>query len=98
MKHSLPAIQIDDLTVAYDYKPALWDIDLTVPEGVLMAVVGPNGAGKSTMIKAVLGIVKPIAGSIRVFGEPYKSRWIKWRTYRKRAVWTGTFPPWPWMW
>ena len=45
------AISVDDLTVAYNYKPVLWDIDLAVPEGVLMAVVGPNGAGKSTLIK-----------------------------------------------
>lgn len=34
------AIQVDDLTVAYDYKPVLWDIDLKIPEGVLMAIVG----------------------------------------------------------
>ena len=70
----LPAIQIDDLTVAYDYKPVLWDIDLVVPEGVLMAIVGPNGAGKSTLIKAILGIIKPIAGSVQVFGKPYKKQ------------------------
>ena len=36
------AIQVDDLTVAYNYKPVLWDIDLVIPEGVLMAIVGPN--------------------------------------------------------
>ena len=69
-----PAIKIDDLTVAYDYKPVLWDIDLVVPEGVLMAVVGPNGAGKSTLIKSILGIIKPIAGSVQVFGKPYKKQ------------------------
>ncbi|MCK0159152.1 metal ABC transporter ATP-binding protein [Allomuricauda sp. F6463D] len=69
-----PAIQIDDLTVAYDYKPVLWDIDLVIPDGVLMAIVGPNGAGKSTLIKAILGIIEPIAGSVQVFGEPYKKQ------------------------
>lgn len=68
------AIQIDDLTVAYDYKPVLWDVDLAVPEGVLMAIVGPNGAGKSTLIKAILGIVKPIAGSVSIFGKPYHNQ------------------------
>lgn len=47
------AINVHDLTVAYDYKPVLWDIHLQVPEGVLMALVGPNGAGKSTLIKAM---------------------------------------------
>ena len=37
------AVKVDDLTVAYNYKPVLWDIDLEIPEGVLMAIVGPNG-------------------------------------------------------
>ncbi len=68
------AIQVDDLTVAYNYKPVLWDIDLVIPEGVLMAIVGPNGAGKSTLIKAVLGIIEPIAGSVAIYGEPYKKQ------------------------
>lgn len=71
------AIKIDDLTVAYDYKPVLWDIDLKIPEGVLMAIVGPNGAGKSTLIKAILGIIKPIAGSVKIFGKPYKTQRAK---------------------
>jgi manganese/zinc/iron transport system ATP- binding protein len=74
MSNIIPAIQIDDLTVAYDYKPVLWDIDLVIPEGVLMAIVGPNGAGKSTLIKSILGIIKPIAGSVQVFGKPYKKQ------------------------
>lgn len=69
------AVTIDDLTVAYKYKPVLWDIDLVVPEGILMAVVGPNGAGKTTLIKAILNIIKPIAGTILIYGKSYqKSR------------------------
>ncbi len=68
------AITVDDLTVAYNYKPVLWDIDLAIPEGVLMAIVGPNGAGKSTLIKSILGIIEPIAGSVSVFGKPYKEQ------------------------
>ena len=53
------AIEITDLTVAYGEKPVLWDVDLTVPEGVLMAIVGPNGAGKTTLIKACLLYTSP---------------------------------------
>jgi manganese/zinc/iron transport system ATP- binding protein len=49
------AIEVNDLTVAYREQPVLWDVDLTVPAGVLMAIVGPNGAGKTTLIKAMLG-------------------------------------------
>ena len=62
------ALSISDLTVAYEDKPALWDVDLEVPAGAAMAIVGPNGAGKSTLLKAVLGLVKPAAGKIELFG------------------------------
>lgn len=66
-----PAIEVTDLTVAYGDRPALWDVDMTVPAGVLMAVVGPNGAGKTTLIKSILGVVEPAAGRIRVAGDSY---------------------------
>ncbi len=65
------AIEILDLTVAYREAPVLWDVDLQIPAGVLMALIGPNGAGKTTLLKAVLGLVQPTAGDIRVFGKPY---------------------------
>jgi manganese/zinc/iron transport system ATP- binding protein len=68
------AIEINDLTVAYRDQPVLWDIDLEVPAGVLMAVVGPNGAGKTTLIKSVLGLVKPAAGRVLVHGRPYSEQ------------------------
>ncbi|HLV37594.1 MAG TPA: metal ABC transporter ATP-binding protein [Spirillospora sp.] len=71
-KHSAAlALEIDDLTVAYNGKPALWDVDMRVPEGVLMAIVGPNGAGKSTLIKAALDLIPRAAGDVRIFGKPY---------------------------
>lgn len=66
------ALAVDDLTVAYDEKPAIWDIDLAVPEGVLMGVVGPNGAGKSTLIKAVLNLIPRAAGTVSFYGKPYE--------------------------
>ncbi len=65
------AVEVTDLTVAYRDRPVLWDVDLTVPPGVLMAVVGPNGAGKTTLMKAILGLVTPSAGQALIFGKPY---------------------------
>jgi manganese/zinc/iron transport system ATP- binding protein len=65
------AIQVNDLTVAYREKPVLWDVDLIIPEGALMALIGPNGAGKSTLLKTMLGLVKPAAGEVRFFGKSY---------------------------
>ena len=65
------AVEVTDLTVAYQEKPVLWDVDLDVPQGVLMAVVGPNGAGKTTMLKAILGLLTPAAGQVSIFGKSY---------------------------
>ncbi|NIS74173.1 MAG: ATP-binding cassette domain-containing protein [Deltaproteobacteria bacterium] len=69
-----PAIGLEDLTVAYRATPVLWDIDLEVPPGVLMAIVGPNGAGKTTLIKAIMGLVRPVAGHVSIFGRPYEKQ------------------------
>lgn len=68
------AIQVQDLTVAYRDKPVLWDIDMDVPEGILMAIVGPNGAGKTTLIKSILGLVEPAAGQVLIYGQPYEQQ------------------------
>jgi len=67
-------VSITDLTVAYRENAVLWDVDLEVPPGVLMAIVGPNGAGKTTLMKTILGLVKPAAGSVRIFGKPYSGQ------------------------
>jgi manganese/zinc/iron transport system ATP- binding protein len=71
MSATQKALEVQDLTVAYDEKPVLWDIDLDVPAGLLLAIVGPNGAGKTTLIKAILGLVKPAAGQILIYGKSY---------------------------
>lgn len=68
------AIDVSDLTVAYHDRPVLWDVDLEVPSGVLMAIAGPNGAGKTTLIKTILGLIKPAAGRVLVHGAPYREQ------------------------
>lgn len=67
-------ITVEDLTVAYREAPVLWDVDLEVPAGTLMAIVGPNGAGKSTLIKTILGLMEASAGRVLVYGKPYKEQ------------------------
>ena len=63
-------LHVEDVTMAYRESAVLWDIDLDVPEGVRCAIVGPNGAGKSTLLKGVLGLEKPVAGYVRLWGRP----------------------------
>jgi manganese/zinc/iron transport system ATP- binding protein len=62
-------IEVHDLTVSYNRRPVLWDIDFTTPEGQLIGIVGPNGAGKSTLIKAIMGLVPLSSGYVRIFGK-----------------------------
>ena len=69
---TVPAIEVADLTIAYRDRPVVWDVDLTVPAGILMAICGPNGAGKTTMMKAILGLLKPVAGTVQVLGKSYE--------------------------
>lgn len=68
------AVQVEDLTVIYHEKPVLWDVDIQVPSGVVMAIVGPNGSGKTTLIRTILGMVKPAAGHVSILGLPYPKR------------------------
>jgi manganese/zinc/iron transport system ATP- binding protein len=64
------ALDVHDVTVAYYRKPVLWDVDLSLPAGRLIAIMGPNGAGKSTLLKAALGLVPLASGRILIFGKP----------------------------
>lgn len=63
-------LSIHAMTVAYDRKPVLWDVDYDASPGRLVAVVGPNGAGKSTLIKGCLGLVPRASGVVEYWGRP----------------------------
>ena len=65
-------LSVHDLTVAYQRKPVIWDVDLNIPEGKLVGIVGPNGAGKSTLLKACLDLIPKTSGWVHVYGEPYR--------------------------
>jgi zinc/manganese transport system ATP-binding protein len=58
------ALRFQNLTLGYDRHPAVHHLDGAVQRGALVAVVGPNGAGKSTLFKGIVGVLKPLAGSI----------------------------------
>ena len=61
-------LSVHAMTVAYQRKPVLWDVDYDAPPNRLIAIVGPNGAGKSTFIKACLGLVPSAAGEVAFWG------------------------------
>jgi len=64
-----PAIHIKQLWKAYDGTPALQGLNLDAWPGEIVGLIGPNGAGKTTAIKIVVGLLRPDAGLVRVFGR-----------------------------
>jgi zinc/manganese transport system ATP-binding protein len=61
-------LQFRDVTLGYDRHPAVHHLSGEIAPGALLAVVGPNGAGKSTLFRGLVGILKPLSGSILTGG------------------------------
>ena len=59
-----PILEFHDLTLGYDRHPAVHHLDGVVEAGSLTAIVGPNGSGKSTLMKGIVGMLRPLGGSI----------------------------------
>ncbi|HNZ47958.1 MAG TPA: ABC transporter ATP-binding protein [Candidatus Hydrogenedentes bacterium] len=64
------AIHIDRATVNYGSFCALENVTMQIRQGQLVTIVGPNGGGKSTLFKLILGLVRPVTGSVQVLGMP----------------------------
>src|SRR5688500_607862 len=62
------------LSVGYSAEAVCAPVDLLVRPGEVVALIGPNGAGKSTVLRAVLGLLTPLRGTLTVFGEPVDER------------------------
>jgi len=68
MMHT-PAIEISGLTARYGAVTAVDNVDLTIHTGQTVALLGPNGAGKTTTVKNLLGVLRPAAGSVSIYGR-----------------------------
>ena len=73
-------IELAGLTKSYGDVPAVRGIDLAIRPGETVALLGPNGAGKSTTIDMLLGLTRPDAGRVSVFGatpeEAVRAGWV----------------------
>ena len=64
-----PPIEVRGLVKRYGEITAVDDVDLTVNPGDVFGYLGPNGAGKTTSLRMMLGLIRPTAGSVRLFGR-----------------------------
>jgi tungstate transport system ATP-binding protein len=74
---SIPLLELQGINQRYGKVQALRDINLTVGEGVIMAVVGASGAGKTTLLRLIAGLDDPIAGAILLRGSQADSNALR---------------------
>jgi branched-chain amino acid transport system ATP-binding protein len=67
-------LEVTDLAAGYGRVQVLWDVDLEVGEGEVVALVGSNGAGKTTLLRAVSGMITPTGGEVRLAGDSLVGR------------------------
>ena len=70
---SVPIVELDAVTAAYRERRVLIDVSLRIEAGELVALIGPNGAGKSTLLAVATGLLRPLAGVVRLDGEPVET-------------------------
>ncbi|MBX0322878.1 metal ABC transporter ATP-binding protein [Halomicroarcula sp. F13] len=70
MSEADPVVELADVSFGYTSARVVEDVSLRIDPGEYVAVVGPNGSGKSTLMRLVLGLLRPDAGTARLFGDP----------------------------
>jgi branched-chain amino acid transport system ATP-binding protein len=71
---SAPALELDGLVVRYGPVAAVRDVSLQVDRGEIVGLIGPNGAGKSSTLHAIMGLVPPAKGDVRLLGRSLAGR------------------------
>ncbi len=72
-----PVLELEHISFRYGTKTILDDVSLTVNRGDFLGIVGPNGSGKSTLLKIMVGLLKPVTGTVRLFGTD-RDRFREW--------------------
>jgi zinc/manganese transport system ATP-binding protein len=73
MRNTYSVISAHDVTFGFDHRILVSQMTLAIQKGEFIGILGPNGSGKSTFLRAILGLVKPVAGELRVLGKVPKN-------------------------
>lgn len=82
-------LTVDSLTVGYEGEALIADVEMHVRRGDVLSLIGPNGAGKSTILKTLSAYLEPIAGVVRLGGDPIDRLAAKTRAQRMSVVLTS---------
>ncbi len=63
-------LELNSVNARYGDLPALWDVSLRVDTSEIVVLIGPNGAGKTTLLRTIVGLHRPVSGTILLDGEP----------------------------
>jgi ABC-2 type transport system ATP-binding protein len=83
VEEKMDVLQVQGLAKSYPHPmtrrsiPVLQQVDFTVQQGEVFGLIGPNGAGKTTTIKAIMGLITPDAGTVRLFGRSVNEASVK---------------------
>lgn len=91
MSH-FPVIEVQELSVALGGRSALTGVTLTACTGDLIGLMGPNGAGKTTLLRAILGLVRPNTGVVRIGQRPLRRGRVPIGYVPQRHEFTWDFP------
>lgn len=73
------SIDISHLSFSYGKHPVLEDINVSIPDGMLVNILGPNGVGKSTLFRCILGLNGDYSGTVKVNGHDMRTLSIRQR-------------------
>lgn len=62
-------IRLDNVSLSWDGRPTLEDVNLSINRGDFLAVTGPNGGGKTTLLRIILRLLKPTSGTVTYIGD-----------------------------
>jgi zinc transport system ATP-binding protein len=85
-------IEVDDVSFAYNGAPVLEHVSLQIREEEFIGLIGPNAGGKTTLVKLILGLLQPDAGTIRVYGHCADEARTRIGYVPQRPIYNRAFP------